>query len=134
LTRALVLLTCVCAAALPAHATTTEPPARYVIAMGYNAGHPDPRPTLQHAEDDAARFNLLQLPAAEKAWLLATFDTESARAYPELSHLARPPTQRSGARDASGLSPRRAPGPRLRRLLVLPALAHCRRATPRHKR
>lgn len=79
-------------------AAAEDGPARFVIAVGYNAGPPDPRPTLSYADDDAARFFQQQLPSADKAWLLTTFDNDSARSFPDLAVVARPPTRLELAR------------------------------------
>ena len=67
--------------------------ARVVIVVGYNGGAPDPRPVLSYADDDAARLFLQLAPTASRAWLLTTFDKESARLHPELTDVARPPTK-----------------------------------------
>jgi hypothetical protein len=68
------------------------PPARFVVAIGYN-GAGDDRPMLAHADDDAARLYTQEMVAAERAWLLTTFDAETARLYPDLAALAREPTR-----------------------------------------
>lgn len=86
-------LCCALAAEASAKEATDEVgTARFVIAVGYNAAEPDPRPTLSYADDDAARFFEQQGPTAEKSWLLTTFDAESAAAYPDLSRVASPPS------------------------------------------
>jgi hypothetical protein len=69
-----------------------RPLERYVIAIGYNAAEPDPRPDLSFADDDAARLFQIMLPAATKSWLLTTFDRESAARHPDLAQVAMPPT------------------------------------------
>lgn len=89
--------TALLAVALAAGSATAEP-ARFVIAVGFNGGGADPRPALSYADDDAARMFRTMLPAAEKAWLLTTFDKESTRAFPHLSGVARAPTQLELAR------------------------------------
>jgi hypothetical protein len=77
------------ASASPSAAT----PARVVVVVGYNGGAPDPRPMLTYADDDAARLFLQLAPTAQRAWLLTTFDKDSARAFPDLSDVARAPTK-----------------------------------------
>lgn len=84
--------------AAPCALAAEASPSRYVIAIGYNAAEPDPRPTLSFADDDAARFFLQQVETSEKAWLLTTFDEGSAAAYPELTRIAAPPTRTELAR------------------------------------
>ncbi len=66
--------------------------ARYVIAIGYNGADGDPRGKLEFADDDAARFFLEEKGGAKRAWLLTTFDTESARAFGDTVELAKAPT------------------------------------------
>ena len=72
---------------------SAEAPARVVVVVGHNGGAPDPRTPLSFADDDAARLFLQLAPGAQRGWLLTTFDKESARAFPELSEIARPPTK-----------------------------------------
>ncbi len=67
--------------------------ARYVVVMGYNGGAPDPRAPLRFSDDDAARLFELLSPSSERAFLLATFDAESAKLFPELTDVAREPTR-----------------------------------------
>lgn len=67
-------------------------PARVVVVIGHNGGAPDPRPPLRFADDDAARLFLQLAPGASRAFLLTTFDKESARLYPDLLDVARAPT------------------------------------------
>lgn len=83
-------------------ATGPDGPARFLVIVGYNGGADDSeqkagagptRPPLSFADDDAARLFLQLAPSAERAYLLATFDKESARAWPELTDVARPPTR-----------------------------------------
>jgi hypothetical protein len=83
------------AAAPDAAATSTPTPARVVVIVGHNGGAPDPRPPLQFADDDAARLFLQLAPGSSRAFLLTTFDRESARLYPELLDVARAPTTTS---------------------------------------
>src|SRR2546423_1218458 len=68
-------------------------PARYVVIVGYNGGAPDPHPALRYGDDDAARLFMMLAPSSERAFLLATFDPESAKLYPELTSVAREPTR-----------------------------------------
>src|SRR5207302_19482 len=68
-------------------------PARFVVIVGYNGGAPDPHPPLRYGDDDAARLFLMLAPSSERAFLLATFDAESAKRYPELTTIAREPTR-----------------------------------------
>lgn len=72
----------------------TDGAARFLVVVGYNGGadQPERRP-LSFADDDAARLFLELAPSSERAWLLATFDKESARAWPELTDVAREPTR-----------------------------------------
>lgn len=86
------------AALLPAQiadAASTAPPARVAIVIGYNGGAPDPRPALSFADDDAARLYKSLAASTARAYLLTTFDKESARLYPELTDLARDPSKES---------------------------------------
>ena len=73
-------------------------PARFVVVVGNNGSGGQGRAVLKHADDDAARFYLSTLPAAKRAWLLTTFDRESARAFDALTDVARPPSRRELAR------------------------------------
>lgn len=73
-------------------------PVRYAIVIGHNGGPPDTRPPLSFADDDAARFFLLQLPSVELAFLLTTFDRDSAKVFGDLTDLARPATAKELAR------------------------------------
>ena len=73
--------------------TTSAGVSRVVIVVGYNGGTPDPRPALSYADDDAARLFLQLAPTATRAWLLTTFDKESARIHPDLIDVARAPTR-----------------------------------------
>lgn len=84
--------------AAPAGAAGTEPPARFAVVLGYNGGAPDPRAPLAFADDDAARFFLQVLPGVERAFLLTTFDKQSARLFGELTETAQPPTRRELSR------------------------------------
>jgi hypothetical protein len=68
-------------------------PARFVVIIGYDGGAPDPHPPLRYADDDAARLFLMMAPSSERAFLLSTFDAESAKRYPELTSVAREPTR-----------------------------------------
>jgi hypothetical protein len=71
----------------------SEAPARALIVIGYNGGPPDSRKPLSFADDDAARLFGALAPTSTKAWLLTTFDKESARTFPDLSDVARAPTR-----------------------------------------
>jgi hypothetical protein len=82
------------APALPAStAQVAGETTRVVVVVGYNGGAPDPRPALSYADDDAARLFLQLAPTAQRAWILTTFDKDSARAWPDLADVARPPTK-----------------------------------------
>ena len=81
-------------AALPsAHAESNT--ARYLVVIGHNGGAPDPRTPLSFADDDAARLFTQLAPSTERAWLLSTFDRESAKAFPDLTDVAREPTRKT---------------------------------------
>ena len=83
----LALSACVLAAAAAlAGATSDAPaakPARVVVVVGNNGG----------GGSDGARLFLQLAPGATRAWLLTTFDKESARGFPDLTDIARPPTK-----------------------------------------
>jgi hypothetical protein len=82
----------------PSAQTATEAPARFLVIIGYNGGGRETgsrRPPLSFADDDAARLFLQLAPSSERAYLLSTFDKESARAWPDLTDIARPPTRES---------------------------------------
>ena len=76
-----------------ASASAPDPPARFVVVVGYNGGAPDPRPPLSYSDDDAAQLFQLLSPSSERAYLLATFDKDSARRFPGLPEVAQPPTR-----------------------------------------
>lgn len=76
-------------------ASSTAPPVRVAVIIGYNGGAPDPRPALSFADDDAARLYKSLAASTARAYLLTTFDRESARLYPELADLARDPSKES---------------------------------------
>src|SRR4051794_22906918 len=97
--RALVVA-CVLVVAFIAHAggdavvaPPAHEPARFVVVVGYNGGAPDTHAPLRYGDDDAARLFQMLSPSSERAFLLATFDAESAKAYPELTSVAREPTR-----------------------------------------
>lgn len=69
--------------------------ARFVVVVGYNGGAPDKRPPLRFADDDAARTFQQLAPSSRRAWLLTTFDRESARVHGDLVDIARAPTRES---------------------------------------
>lgn len=77
--------------------TATAHVDRFVVVIGNNSGG-DERTPLAFADDDAARFFVQSIPSAKRAWLLTTFDRESARAYPDLVDVAREPTRLELAR------------------------------------
>lgn len=79
-------------------AAVGEAPARYVVVVGYNGPADGERPPLSWADDDAARLYRQLLPGARRAWLLTTFDTESARMWGPLVDVAAPPTRQELAR------------------------------------
>ena len=68
-------------------------PARVTIVVGYDGDGGGARPVLAYADDDAARLYLAALQDSERAWLLTTFDDDSARVFPELTRTARAPTK-----------------------------------------
>ena len=68
-------------------------PARLTIVVGYDGEAGGTRPVLAWADDDAARLYLAALQDSERAWLLTTFDDDSARVFPELTRTARAPTK-----------------------------------------
>lgn len=72
--------------------------ARYVVVVGYNGPADGERPPLAWADDDAARLYRQLLPGARRAWLLTTFDSESARLWGALVDVAAPPTRQELAR------------------------------------
>ncbi len=78
---------------LTAVAPAAPAPGRVVVVVGHNGGGADPHSPLSFADDDAARLFLQLAPGASRAWLLTTFDHESARAFPDLVDIARPPTK-----------------------------------------
>lgn len=88
----------VVAAALAAGAARAEATAddasihRYAIVVGYNGPDDGTRPVLSYADDDAARVYLALQGGAARAWLLTTFDANSARAYGDLVDQAAQPT------------------------------------------
>ena len=79
-------------------AAPTDGVVRYVVAVGYNGRGEGGRRSLRFSDDDAARFYLQLLPSAKRGWLLASFDEESARAFVDLTDIARPPSQAELAR------------------------------------
>jgi hypothetical protein len=84
-------LVCVLASAGPT--SSTAAPARVAIVIGYNGAGEAGRPVLSYADDDAARLYLAELPESDRAWLLTTFDADSARLFPDLAAVSRPPTK-----------------------------------------
>jgi hypothetical protein len=71
---------------------------RVLVVVGHNGGAPDPRTPLRFADDDAARLFEALLPTARRGFLLATFDKESARLFPELLDTATEPSKENLAR------------------------------------
>ena len=67
--------------------------ARYVVVVGYNGPADGERPPLTWADDDAARLFRQLSPGARRAWLLTTFDKDSARLWGSLVDAAQPPTK-----------------------------------------
>jgi hypothetical protein len=98
------------AAGLPKPANDRADVARALIVIGYNGGTEQDSQTpgiaslapertpLSFADDDAARLYLQLAPTASRAWLLTTFDRESAKIFPELTEVARSPTRRDLAK------------------------------------
>lgn len=84
--------------------------ARALVVIGYNgpahdaalyagdAANTPERTPLSFADDDAARLYLQLAPSTSRAWLLTTFDHESARIFSELTEVAHPPTRRDLAK------------------------------------
>lgn len=91
-------MTATAIALLLAMAAPAERPVRFVIVVGSNAENLPDRQPLAYADDDAARFYAQAAQDAERAWLLTTFDADSARAYPDLAAVARAPTREELAR------------------------------------
>lgn len=88
----LAALACAAAPARAAPAVDDEPPQRFAIVVGYNGPSDGKRPVLSYADDDAARVFLGLQGGAARAWLLTTFDAQSARAYGDLVEQAAQPT------------------------------------------
>lgn len=91
-------MSAVALALLIASLTPIERPARFVIVVGSNAEGMPERRALAYADDDAARFYAQAAQDADRAWLLTTFDADSARAYPDLAAIARAPSREELAR------------------------------------
>lgn len=68
-------------------------PARVTIVVGHGGAGDDTRSPLRWADDDAARLFLAAQHDSDRAFLLTTFDDDSARRFPELTTTARPPTK-----------------------------------------
>lgn len=77
---------------------STGATARYAIVVGYNGPEDGERPVLSYADDDAARFFLQVYEGSERAWLLTTFDGESARGFGAVVDQAVQPTRQQLAR------------------------------------
>lgn len=74
-------------------------PARYVVAVGFNGPKDYEKGVLRYADDDAAQLYTLSEDGAAKAWLLTTFDDESARTWSaDLVSRAQAPTSAELAR------------------------------------
>lgn len=69
-------------------------PMTYAIAIGNNAPPlgAETLPTLQYADDDAARFFQFFRSFTDDARLLSVLDRDTQRRFPELGAVARPPT------------------------------------------
>ncbi len=88
-----------CAVALlRAGTASAAAPVRYTVVVGHNGDDGGERQPLQYADDDAARFFDQAHRVSRRAWLLTAFDRTSARTFPELSDIARPPTVEELAR------------------------------------
>jgi hypothetical protein len=74
-------------------AAASDAPLRFAIVVGYAGNGAEGRAILSYADDDAARAYVAELPESERAWLLTTFDADSARLFPDLTQLAQPPTK-----------------------------------------
>jgi hypothetical protein len=110
-----VLLACLLA--MPASAAEPESPGassaearpqpaleklRFAVVIGNNKSLGRRRPELHYADDDAARyFEILQTMAPGRVWLLADFDRDTQRLFPDTKARTLPPTRRN--LDAAGL-------------------------------
>jgi hypothetical protein len=93
LTKLLVpALLLVCGPLLAEEGAAKVEASRFLVVVGYNGTDSGERPQLQFADDDATRFFLQALPSAKQGWLLTSMDSRSARAFPDLAEVARPPT------------------------------------------
>lgn len=98
-TLALCFVTTLSTSLAPAaRAAADDDVARYAIVIGYNGGDDGERPVLSFADDDAARFFLQVYQGSERAWLLTTFDGESARSFGAVVDQAVQPTRQELAR------------------------------------
>ncbi len=96
--RGALLLSLLVSAAPAARADRAGDVARYAIVVGYNGAAGGERPTLSFADDDAARFFLQVYAGSERAWLLTTFDGESARSFGAVVDQAVQPSRQELAR------------------------------------
>jgi hypothetical protein len=95
----------IAAALALALAAAPAPVERYAVVVGHNGpGDDAQRAPLAFADDDAARLYLQLLPSLRRGWLLTTFDDGSARAYPDLTSVARVPSRVELARVLGELS------------------------------
>jgi hypothetical protein len=106
MTRALLVLALVAAAAQPARAGKQV---TYAIVIGNNAppraGTPEVLAPLHYADDDAVRYFQLFSRFAE-AHLLAVLDDETQRRYPGMAAYAEPPTLANLSRTVADLAAR----------------------------
>lgn len=89
----IALAALVIAAAAPLADDAEAAPARLSVIIGYDGEEGGERTKLAYADDDAARVYLASLQESDQAWLLTTFDRDSARLFPELTETARAPTR-----------------------------------------
>jgi hypothetical protein len=89
----LALTTLIANAAAPTASASNDAPLRFAVVVGYAGNGSEGRAVLSYADDDAARAYVAELPESERAWLLTTFDAESARLFPDLTQVAQPPTK-----------------------------------------
>src|SRR5688500_17830221 len=69
---------------------------RFPVVIGNNKSLGRRRPELHYADDDAARyFEILQTMAPGRVWLLADFDRDTQRLFPETKARSLAPTRRN---------------------------------------
>lgn len=79
----------------PAAASSVER-LSFAVVIGNNKSLGRRRPELHYADDDAARyFEILRTIAPGRVWLLADFDRDSERLFPEARRHASSPTRRN---------------------------------------